>query len=228
MKIIAIIPARENSKRVPHKNLLKINKRPVLEILYKNLKKMNIFSKIIISTESQKIRKLALNIGYDFVVKRPRNLSKDITPSYSVIIHSINYLQNKFYFSHVCCVYPMAILVQKKDFLSAKRILKRNNEIIFPALKYSHPIQRSFKIKKNSLIKYNLPIIKISQNTQSLSENYHDAGQFYLGHKEAWKNYDLSKKKCTEISSLRAIDVDNIDDFENLKLKFFYKKNKIT
>ena len=66
MKIIAIIPARENSKRVPHKNLLKINKRPVLEILYKNLKKMNIFSKIIISTESQKIRKLALNIGYDF------------------------------------------------------------------------------------------------------------------------------------------------------------------
>ena len=226
MKIIAIIPARENSKRIPYKNLLKLNKRPVLEILYSNLKKMNIFSKIIISTESQKIRKLALNIGYDFVVKRPQNLSKDITPSYSVIIHSINYLQNKFNFTHACCVYPMAILLQKKDFLSAKKILKQNNEIIFPALKYSHPIQRAFKIKKNLFIKYNLSKKKISQNTQSFVANYHDAGQFYLGHKEAWKNYDLSKKKCIEISSLKAVDVDNLEDFEILKSKFFYLKNK--
>tara|TARA_B100001564_G_C20568864_1_gene637340 strand:+ start:203 stop:889 length:687 start_codon:yes stop_codon:yes gene_type:complete len=227
MKIIAIIPARENSKRIPHKNLLKLNKTPILKILYNNLKKMNIFSKIIVSSESPKIRKLALNIGYDFAVKRPNSLSKDLTPSHLAINHSINYLQNKFYFSHACCVYPMAILLKKKDFLSAKKILKKNNEIVFPSLKYSHPIQRAFKIKKDFSVKYNLSKIKISKNTQSFSENYHDAGQFYIGHKKAWKNYEISRKKSIELSSLRAVDVDNLEDFEVLKSKFFYQKNKI-
>ena len=37
MKIIAIIPARDNSKRIKNKNLLKINKKPVLKINFTNL-----------------------------------------------------------------------------------------------------------------------------------------------------------------------------------------------
>ena len=43
MKIIAIIPARANSKRILNKNLLKINNVPLLKIIYQNLKKMKIF-----------------------------------------------------------------------------------------------------------------------------------------------------------------------------------------
>ena len=57
MKIIAIIPARDNSKRIKNKNLLKINNKPILEINYNNLKKTKIFDKIILSSESNRIQK---------------------------------------------------------------------------------------------------------------------------------------------------------------------------
>ncbi len=220
MKIVAIIPARGNSKRIPNKNLLKVNNNHILKIVFRNLKKMSIFTDIVLTTDSKKIKKLGVKTGYDFVIDRPYNLSKDNTPSNFAIKHAINFLEKKIEFTHVCCVYPMAILFKKKHLISAFKILKKKNEIVFPAIKYSHPIQRAFKIKKNFFIKYNISKKNFLKKTQSFGEYYHDAGQFYIGSKNAWKKYHLSKKKCFKISSSEAVDVDNIDDLKNLKLKY--------
>ena len=224
MKIIAIIPARDNSKRIKNKNLLKINNKTILEINYSNLKKTKIFHKIILSTESNRIKRLSKEIGFDYVIDRPKNLSKDDTSTASVISHAIKFLADKIDFTHVCCIYPMAILIGKNDLLKAKQIIKKKNEIVFPALKYSHPIQRSFKINKNSNIKYNISHKLLSRKTQSFSEYFHDAGQFYLGSNYAWKNFIDTKKRCFKIKNDKAIDVDNYDDFEILKAIYNFKK----
>lgn len=224
MKIIAIIPARDNSKRIKNKNLLRINNKPILEINYNNLKKTKIFDKIILSSESNRIQKLSKKIGFDLVINRPKNLSKDDTSTASVISHAIKFLADKIDFTHVCCIYPMAILIEKNDLLKAKQIIKKKNEIIFPALKYSHPIQRAFKINKNSNIKYNISHKLLSRKTQSFSEYFHDAGQFYLGSNYAWKNFTDIKKRCFKIKNDKAIDVDNYDDFEILKAIYNFKK----
>ncbi len=225
MKIIAIIPARDNSKRIKNKNLLKINSKPILEINYNNLKKTKIFDKIILSSESNRIQKLSKKIGFDLVINRPKNLSKDDTSTASVISHAIKFLEDKIDFTHVCCIYPMAILIGKNDLLKAKQIIKKKNEIVFPALKYSHPIQRAFKINKNSSIKYNISHKLLSRKTQSFSEYFHDAGQFYLGRNYAWKNFKDIKKRCFKIKNDKAIDVDNYDDFEILKAIYNFKSN---
>ena len=222
MKIIAIIPARDNSKRIKNKNLLKINNKPILEINYKNLKKTKIFHKIILSTESNRIKMLSKKIGFDYVIDRPKNLSRDNSSTASVITHAIKFLSDKIDFTHVCCIYPLAILFRKNDLLRAKKILKKKNEIIFPALKYSHPIQRAFKINKNLTIKYKISNRQLSKKTQSFRDYFHDAGQFYLGSNYAWRNYSNSKTKSIKIPSTRAIDVDNYDDFELLKYRYFY------
>ena len=224
MKIIAIIPAKDNSKRIKNKNLLKINNKPILEINYNNLKKTKIFDKIILSSESNRIQKLSKKIGFDLVINRPKNLSKDDTSTASVISHAIKFLADKIDFTHVCCIYPMAILIGKNDLLKAKQIIKKKNEIVFPALKYSHPIQRAFKINKNSIIKYNISHKLLSRKTQSFSEYFHDAGQFYLGSNYAWKNFIDTKKRCFKIKNDKAIDVDNYDDFEILKAIYNFKK----
>lgn len=223
MKLIAIIPARGNSKRIPNKNLLQINNKKILKILFENLKKLKIFNKIILSSECEKVLILGKKIGFD-VIKRPKRLSKDSTSTVDVVKESIRSIEKIINFSHVCCIYPFAILLKKKDFLKSFSLLRNNLDIVFPAIRYGHPIQRGFQIKKNHSIKYiNTRLDKMKQ-TQLFRPHFYDAGQFYIGHKSAWKNYAKSKKKCFEIENLSAVDVDNISDFKLLKLLYLNKK----
>ena len=53
MRNIAIIQARQNSVRLPGKVMYKINNTPVIEILYKRLKKSKKLDDIIIATNKK-------------------------------------------------------------------------------------------------------------------------------------------------------------------------------
>ena len=58
-KIIGIIPARLNSKRLANKLLLKINKTTILEHVINRLLLSKVFSKIIIVSPDDKVRRIA-------------------------------------------------------------------------------------------------------------------------------------------------------------------------
>ena len=53
--IVAIIPARGNSKRIPGKNYKIFNGKPIIASTIEKLKKSRIFDRIIVSTDSKKI-----------------------------------------------------------------------------------------------------------------------------------------------------------------------------
>ena len=217
MKIIAIIPARENGKRIKKKNLIKIDGKPILKILFETLKKTRLIDKIVITSESKKICNLANKIGFDFSINRPKHLSKDHVGTAEVINHSIDYLEKTYNFTHVLCVYPHSILIKKKDLLFSINNYKKKR-IFFPVIKYSHPIQRALTLDKKKNLKYlnSMNIIKLQ--TQLLKEHFYDSGQFYLGDKWAWKNNTSCKRSGFEISNLKAVDVDNFEDLSFLKI----------
>ena len=146
MKIIAVIPARAGSVRLPNKNIKKLNGIPLITRTIQFAKKLKFINDIVVSTNDPSIIKMNKYNKSIKTFNRPKNLSKDNTSTASVISHAIKFLSDKIDFTHVCCIYPMAILIGKNDLLKAKQIIKKKNEIIFPALKYSHPIQRAFKI----------------------------------------------------------------------------------
>ena len=56
MKIIALIPARLKSTRLPEKPLLKIRNIPIIQHVYNNVKKVKIINEIIILTDDIKIK----------------------------------------------------------------------------------------------------------------------------------------------------------------------------
>ena len=59
-KILAIIPARGGSKGVKNKNIKKINKKPLIYWTINEAKKSKKITKIIISTDSNNIKKISL------------------------------------------------------------------------------------------------------------------------------------------------------------------------
>ena len=138
--IIAIIPARGGSKRIKNKNIKNFLSKPILYWTLKTLKKSNLFYKIIISTDNFKIKKIALKLGVDEVINRPKDLSDDITPTKPVIEHAIE--NTKFKGNRkvkfVCCVYPCNPFLNSSDLIKSFKILKKNLVILFFLLQNIH------------------------------------------------------------------------------------------
>ena len=91
MKVLSIIPARGGSKGIPLKNLVILNRKPLLYYTVTASLKSKIINKTVVSTDNKNISKVALKLGAE-VVSRPKKLATDTTPLEPVVKHVLNYL----------------------------------------------------------------------------------------------------------------------------------------
>ena len=77
-KLYCVIPARGGSKRIKNKNIIIFNKKPLIYYSINVAKKSNLFKKIIVSTDSDKIKYLSEKFGAIVPFKRQKNISNDI------------------------------------------------------------------------------------------------------------------------------------------------------
>ena len=75
-KVIAMIPARMGSKRIPKKNIRLLNGKPLIQYAIDAVKDADCFDEIWINSESQVIEKIANSSGVNFY-KRPKKFSTD-------------------------------------------------------------------------------------------------------------------------------------------------------
>jgi len=91
-KILVIIPAKGNSKRLKNKNILKINGVPLVIRAAKEALKSKYVDKLLISSDSKKILDICKKNHFD-TLKRPKNLSKSTTEKQEVIVHATKYFK---------------------------------------------------------------------------------------------------------------------------------------
>ena len=94
MEILAIIPARGGSKGIPLKNIIKIEKKPLLYYTVDAALKSKLVSRTIVSTDDKKISKIAKFYGSE-VIKRPKDLSGDKIGLEPAINHVLDFLKDK-------------------------------------------------------------------------------------------------------------------------------------
>ena len=118
---LAIIPARLGSKRLYQKNIKNFYGKPIISYSIEAAKKTKIFDKIIVSTESKKLKKIAEKFGAEVPFLRPRKIADDKTHFNDAIIHTIIELKKKNYkIKNVCCIYPTSPLI---DYKNIKKVL---------------------------------------------------------------------------------------------------------
>ena len=91
-KRLLIIPAKSFSKRVKNKNIRNFYGKPIISYSIMNSIKSNLFSKIHVSTESEKIKRIAKNFGIETDFMRPKSLCKNNVP----IIDIMKYVFKKY------------------------------------------------------------------------------------------------------------------------------------
>lgn len=223
---IAIIPCRIGSKRIKKKNIKAFYGKPIIIHTINNIIKSKIFEKIIVSSDSLIVKDLLVKHKQIIFHKRQKKYSKDNSTTADAIKSCISDMKI-FKNANICCIYPCAPMIDSDDLKKTKKILDKNSDFfITPVKKYSHPIQRSFRLSKsNKIIELNKKYIKAQ--TQKIDQSYHDVGQFYWGRASTWFKYKsiLINSIAYPTNRIEYIDVDDYDDWMILKRIFKQFKN---
>jgi len=92
--ITAFIPARRGSKGIPGKNIKEFAGKPLLVHSIEYALNCNQIDEVVVSTDDDKIAKIARKAGAR-IVKRPPELSTDQATTESAIYHFVNKFNNK-------------------------------------------------------------------------------------------------------------------------------------
>ncbi|PDW04023.1 acylneuraminate cytidylyltransferase family protein [Candidatus Viridilinea mediisalina] len=93
MKILALIPARAGSKRLPQKNIMLLAGKPLIFWSVKVALQSPIIDRVIVSTDSSEIAQIARNAGAEVPFLRPAELAADHTADFPVFEHALVWLE---------------------------------------------------------------------------------------------------------------------------------------
>ena len=216
--IVAIIPARGNSKRIPGKNIKLFSGKPIIGWSIEVALDSKLFDRVIVSTDDEKIREVAISYGAECPFVRPADLSDDFATTTAVMTHAVKWLNDHSYdVSEACCIYPTAPLLQLEDLKSAKQLIDSNEwAYVFSATQLPPQVFRSFKHGDNGEVEM-LFEDYLNTRSQDLPELYQDAGQFYWGTAEAWllqKKIFAKDSTIVKLPAWRVRDIDTHDDWD--------------
>lgn len=225
---VCIIPARGGSKRIKNKNIRKINNRPIISHVIQTAKKSNLFSRIIVTTDSKEIAKIAIRSGAEVPFLRSKKLSNDYTSTKDVIIDCIKNISSEKIPYHFC-IYPTASLLEISDLKKAfKKIKKKNFDSLIATSEFNYSPLRAFRVVNNDTIKFQSKKY-LKSRSQDIPRLIHDSGTFYIYKtRSLLKQKKILPKKTTfyMIQRLKSLDINYPEDLQFLKYlqKAFFKK----
>ena len=95
MNNLAIIPARSGSKGLKDKNIKLLNGKPLIAYSIEAAKKSEIYSHILVSTDSERYGEIAIQYGAEVPFLRPKELAEDTSSAVDVYLHAIDFYRRK-------------------------------------------------------------------------------------------------------------------------------------
>ena len=216
MKQICIIPARGGSKRIPRKNIYKVNGKPLIQINIERLTASDLFDEIVVSSDDPEILDISKLAGAE-VHERSHELADDFTSADAVIKEVIE-LRDYPTPTIVTCVYAPNVLFPISKLCDAIKMFKTDNCPVITVCKFKHPLERALVKDENDRSKIKLPEFA-NIRTQDCQELYFDAGQFYVANAKQWLiSYDFlnNDNYSIELKNSEFVDLDDHHDLQIL------------
>lgn len=222
--IVAVIPARGGSKRIPRKNIRPFAGKPIIAYSIAAAQKSRLFDRIVVSTDDAEIAAVARDYGAETPFVRPSELSDEYAGTIAVTGHALAWLAESGCNADIaCCIYATAPFLMIEDLLRGYDDLTRSGMIYaFSVTSFEFPIQRAIRITAAGVVAPYDPQW-MEWRSQDLEEAYHDAGQFYWGRAEAFRNrvsLYAGQAKAVIIPRYRVQDIDTPEDWQQAELMY--------
>lgn len=235
MSVLCTICARGDSKGLKNKALKKINGKPLIAYTIRQAIKSKVFDEVIVSTDSNKIRKTSLRYGAKSWFLRPKIFSDDKSSKLVAIRHALieseKYFKKKF---QICVDLDITSPLRNvNDIIKSLKKFKRSN------------CNNLFSIcdsKKNpyfnmiEVVNRKIKLVKYKKNSNRFSRSYTSDYQI-VRRQDAPKVFEmnasiyiykrkllLNKIKLINSKTItymmpreRSVDIDDINDFNLVK-----------
>lgn len=123
-KILGLIPARGNSKRLPGKNIREFHGQPLLAWTIKAAQQSQQLSHVILSSEDEALIKVAQRYQCDAPFVRPKELSQDYTPGIDPVLHALEQCPG---YDYIVLLQPTSPLRTSEDIDKAVQLCIETN-----------------------------------------------------------------------------------------------------
>ena len=218
--IIALIPARSGSKRIPNKNIVEIGGKPLLSWTISAALKSNIFEKVFVSTDSTEIKKIAESFGAIVPKLRSKELSTDLSSTAEVVRDFVSDYEasESLKIQTLCLLQPTSPLRDEFEIIEAFDSFKNlKADAIVSVNETSSPTAFINFLPKNNSMQNFINPEKI-RRTQEYQKEYEINGAIYFMNREISKNMDLIYKSKTFAHVMPKYKSLDIDDFEDINI----------
>jgi CMP-N,N'-diacetyllegionaminic acid synthase len=95
--VVAIIPARGGSKGLPGKNIKPLAGKPLLGYAIESAKAASLVDRIVVTTDSEAIAKVAKDFGAEVPFLRPSDIADDMATTEATLQHAVRWLDEHGY-----------------------------------------------------------------------------------------------------------------------------------
>jgi len=218
--VLAVIPARAGSKRLPNKNIIDLNGKPLIVWSINAGLGSKYIDELIVSTDSKKIATIAKRAGSDVPFIRPKALATDTATSYDVAAHALKHYQNRF--DIIILLQPTSPLRTSRDIDAALEFFMKNkaNAVVSVCETEHSPLLCNVLPKDLSMKGFLKNKLKKARS-QELPKYYRINGGLYIVSVKNFlkeKTFFLSKKIYAYVMPKdRSVDIDNKSDLDFAK-----------
>lgn len=229
-KVLAIIPARAGSKRIPNKNIKTFCGKPLIAYAVLQAKNSPLIDRVIVDTDSPKIATIAKKYGAEVPYLRPKNLAGDKAQVVDAIIHLLNRLKKDENYNptHIMILQTTSPLREQRDIRACWDLINKTDATTVLTVAPTHPQIYYFNKDKNLVLGNKIAVH--SSNTQVWKRIYLLNGCFvYIIKTEALfkeKKVLTKKTKAVICDKWRSVDLDMPEDWALAEL-LYKNKNKI-
>ena len=158
MNILAVIPARGDSKSIPRKNIVKVNGKPLISYTISAALEVDCLTDIVVSTEDHEIAEISKELGAQVPFIRPLSLASDDAQSFPVIEHALQFMEKVrgFKYDAILMLQPTSPLRTSKhinDSIDLFNSQKCDSVVSIASVGGNHPL-RMKRLEGNKLVNY--------------------------------------------------------------------------